>query len=231
VQVLITRPEPGASETARAVAALGWVPVLAPALHLASVPLSLPPGIQAILVASRAAARALPPTDVPVFAVGPATAAEATAQGVADVLPAAGDAEALAALVTARLDPRAGPLLLAVGAGYGAELTAMLRAAGFRVLRRVAYRAAPAEALPETASEAIGAGGVSAALFYSPRSAERIMELFRRAGLTGRCTAIDALALSPRIATTLRALPWRVIRATSRPDPAALLDMLGRASE
>ena len=33
--VLVTRPEPGAAETARRVAALGWRPILAPALVLA----------------------------------------------------------------------------------------------------------------------------------------------------------------------------------------------------
>ncbi|MBR0657452.1 uroporphyrinogen-III synthase [Plastoroseomonas arctica] len=231
MQVLITRPEPGASETALAVAALGWTPVLAPALTLASVPFALPPRIQAVLIASRAAARALPRTPLPVYAVGQATAADAIARGLPTVVAAEGDAAALAALVAERLDPGAGPLLLAVGEGYGAALTAMLRARGFRVLRRVAYRAAPAESLPEAARAGLAQGMVAAALFFSPRSATRIMELFRDAGLVERCTAIDALALSPRIATTLRSLPWRCIRATSRPDPAALLDMLGRPPE
>ncbi|MDB5369895.1 MAG: uroporphyrinogen synthase, partial [Roseomonas sp.] len=36
--VLVTRPEPGAVETATAVAALGWRPILAPALVLAPLP-------------------------------------------------------------------------------------------------------------------------------------------------------------------------------------------------
>ncbi|EHL99111.1 hypothetical protein HMPREF9946_03359, partial [Acetobacteraceae bacterium AT-5844] len=36
--VLITRPEPGGADTAAAVAALGWRPVLAPALVLAPLP-------------------------------------------------------------------------------------------------------------------------------------------------------------------------------------------------
>ena len=76
--VLITRPEPGAAETARRVAALGWRPILAPALVLAPRPFAAPPA-QALLLTSRAAARALPPSDTPVLAVGEATAAEARA--------------------------------------------------------------------------------------------------------------------------------------------------------
>jgi uroporphyrinogen-III synthase len=231
MQVLITRPEPGASETATAVAVRGWTPILAPALVLEPVRFARPAGIQAVLIASRAAARAMPPTTLPIFAVGQATAAEAIAQGSPEVLAAEGDADALAALVAARLDPAAGPLLLAVGAGYGAALTGLLRARGFRVLRRIAYRANAATALPEAALTAIQSGQVSAALFFSPRSATRIMELFHGAGLVERCTEIDALALSPRIAATLRALPWRSIRASPRPDPFGLLDMLGTAQE
>ena len=231
MHILITRPEPGAGETAQAVAARGFTPVLAPALTLEPVALVLPTRIQAVLLASRAAARALPPTDLPVFAVGGGTAAEARARGLPKVVTAEGDAAALAALVAARLDPSAGPLLLAAGVGYGDPLTGLLRAQGFRVLRRIAYRATPAASLPEPARAALAAGKVGAALFFSPRSAARMMELLRGAGLVERCTAIDALALSPRIAATLRVLPWRCIRATSRPDPVALLDMLGQAPE
>src|SRR3954465_4216067 len=80
--VLITRPEPGAAETARRVAALGWRPILAPALVLAPRPFAAPPA-QALLLTSRAAARALPPSDSLVLAVGEATAAEARARGFA----------------------------------------------------------------------------------------------------------------------------------------------------
>ena len=40
---LVTRPEPGAAETAALVAALGWRPVLAPALLLEPCRAPLPP--------------------------------------------------------------------------------------------------------------------------------------------------------------------------------------------
>ena len=52
--ILITRPEPGGSETATLVAALGWVPVLAPALVLAPRPPRALPAAQAVLLTSRA---------------------------------------------------------------------------------------------------------------------------------------------------------------------------------
>lgn len=232
--MLVTRPEPGAAETARALTALGWDPVLAPALRLEARPSALAQGLaraQALLLTSRTAARALPPTDLPVLAVGEATAAEARRQGCRNVTAAAGDAEALAALAAATLDPAAGPLLLAVGTGYGQELALALRQAGFRVRRRVAYIAAPATELPGAARQALAAGEIVAAMFFSPRSAESTISMLRTAGLAETTSGIVALAISPRVAAALRAdsaaLAWLAVRIAERPDQDSLLQLLG----
>ncbi len=233
--ILVTRPEPGAEETARRLAARGFRPVLAPALVLESRPFRLPPA-QALLLTSRAAARSLAAaapaaSDLPVLAVGEATAAEARAHGFLNVTAAGGDAAALAELAAARLDPAAGPLLLAVGEGYGQDLAAGLRARGFRVLRRIAYAARPARELPPAAQAALAAGEVAAALFFSPRSAACAVALLRAAGLAETVAGMEALAISPRVARTLEAalapLAWRALRIAERPDQDALLDLLG----
>ncbi|MFN9093841.1 MAG: uroporphyrinogen-III synthase [Alphaproteobacteria bacterium] len=227
--ILITRPEPGAAESARAVAALGWEAVLAPALALTALPFKAPGPCQAIIVTSRAAARALPPATLPLIAVGEATAAEARARGFADVRAAAGDAQALAALIGATLKPEAGTLCLAVGEGYALDLAAALRAKGFRVIRRVVYAARPSAALPAEALQAIRERRIHAALFTSPRSALVAMRLLADAGLHKAAQNMIAIALSPRIAAALAALPWAEIRTASRPDHAALLACLGPA--
>lgn len=229
--IWITRPEPGGAETARRVAALGWRPILAPALVLAPRGFAMP-AAQALLLTSRAAARALAPADIPVLAVGEATAAEARARGFTRVEAAAGDAAALAAQAARRLDPAAGPLLLAVGAGYGAELAADLRAHGFRVLRRVAYAAAPAPALPPDAVAALKQDGeVVAALFFSPRSARCAMSLLKASGCAATAAKMEALAISPRVAVAaaraLAPLAWRAVQIADRPDQDALLALLG----
>ena len=227
--ILITRPAPGSAETAAALAALGWHPILAPALMLYETPPATLPPAQALLLASRAAARALSPVLLPVLAVGDGTAAEARARGFADVTPAEGDAAALARLAATRLDPAAGPLLLAVGRGYGADLAAALRAQGFRVIRRVVYEAAPAEALPDPALAALRAGQVAAMLITSPRGARIMVALLRRAGLADASRAIRALVLSPRIAEALAPLSFAAVEMPVRPDPALLPALLGPA--
>jgi uroporphyrinogen-III synthase len=227
--ILITRPEPGAAESARAVAAFGWEAVLAPALTLTQLPFKAPGNCQAIIITSRAAARALPLVALPVIAVGEATAAEARARGFTDVRAAAGDAQALAALIGASLKPEAGTLCLTVGEGYALVLAEALRAKGFRVLRRVVYAARPSTELPKEACRAIREGRIHAALFTSPRSAREAMRLLAAAGLQKAAQNIIAIALSPRIASALCALPWAEIRTASRPDHAALLACLGTA--
>ena len=227
--VLITRPEPGAAETARAVAELGWDPVLAPALTLAALTFKPPPSCQALVITSRAAARALPPAALPVIAVGEATATEARARGFADVEAATGDAAALAALISATRRPEDGALCLAVGEGYALDLAAALRAKGFRVIRRVVYAARPSAGLPAEVQQALRDGSIYAALFTSPRLARETIRLLRDAGLAPAASRIIAITLSPRIAAALSALPWADIHTAARPDHAALLACLGRA--
>lgn len=231
---LVTRPEPGASETAAAVEALGWEAVLAPALVLAARPFDPPPpgGVQAVLLGSRAAARALAGRlgGHRVLGVGEATAAEARAAGAAEALAAAGgDAASLVALAGERLDPRAGPVLLAAGRGYGGDLAAGLRARGFRVLRRVAYEAREATALPDPAREALVAGRVGAALVTSPRGARVLVWLLRASGLEGAASGARAVALSERVARALAGGRWAAVEVAARPDGAALLARLGEA--
>jgi uroporphyrinogen-III synthase len=206
--------------------------VPAPALELRSRSFVMPPA-QAVLLTSRAAARALPPPvpGLPVLAVGEATAAEARAGGWTDCRAAEGTAESLADLVTKSLRPDGGPLLLVVGEGYALDLAAALRACGFRVIRRIAYAAAPAETLPEPARLAILAGRVGAVLFHSPRSALCAMTLLRAAGLAAAVPQMEVLAISRRVAQAAIAAAapqaWRAVRIAARPEEQALLALLG----
>ncbi|WP_424810821.1 uroporphyrinogen-III synthase [Roseococcus sp. YIM B11640] len=225
--VLITRPEPGAAETAARVEALGWRPILAPALVLAPLPGFRPVPAQALLLTSRAAARALAPWDVPVIAVGDATAEAARERGFVRVTAAEGDAAAMAELAARSLDPAAGPLLLAVGQGYSLELAAALRRRGFRVVRRLAYAAADAPGLPEEAARALRNREVSRALFFSPRSAACSLRALTAAGLEETTRGMEAIAISPRVAHALRPVPWKAIRIAPRPDQSHILELLG----
>ena len=237
--VLVTRPPPGARQTAERLAALGWTPVAAPCLAITPCPARLPaPGrLAAILVTSGQAVAALPASHhgVKLFSVGAATAAAARAAGFVDVRSADGDAVALAALVVGRLAPAAlvmgrlapagGTLLLASGAGQGMALAARLRGAGFVVVRRVVYAARPAAALPERALAALTGGQVRAAMFFSAQTA-RVFERLLPAGLRPLLAGADALAIGAEAASVLARLPWRAVRVAVRPTQDEMFALL-----
>jgi uroporphyrinogen-III synthase len=227
-RVLVTRPEPGASETAARLSALGFEPVLAPALVVAPRKVGVKSLPQAVLVTSGNAIPALPAAlrAVPLLAVGDATAARARAAGFSAVHSAGRDAAALAKLAAGLLAPSGGPLLLASGAGQGLALAADLRARGFTVRRRVAYAAAPAAALPAAARAALAAGAVRSALFFSPLSARRFVTILQRDIPAEVVQGIEALAISHPTEAALTALPWRRIRVASHPTQEALLALL-----
>jgi uroporphyrinogen-III synthase len=111
MRLLVTRPLDESQALAERLEARGHQAAIEPLLTIAPdllAPLSLE-GVQALLFTSANGVRAFalrsPRRDLPVYAVGPATAAAAREIGCATVESAGGDVRALAALVVTRLDP------------------------------------------------------------------------------------------------------------------------------
>ncbi len=228
MRVLVTRPLEDGTETAKQLAARGHETLLAPLLstHFFEGPEIALDDVQAILATSangiRALARRSQRRDLPVFAVGPQTAAEAKKLGYAAVKNADGDAEALARATRSWTSPDAGPLLHVVGEGNDGKLAASL--AGFSVRREVLYAVTPAGVMPMEAEAALRNGEVDAALFFSPRSAATFRDLALKAGL-----AVDmvlAAAISPAAGAALAPLAFRQLRTAAKPDQEHLLKLL-----
>jgi uroporphyrinogen-III synthase len=228
--VLITRPEPGASETAARVAALGLTPVVASFLDIRAVPSRLPPPdqIAAVLLASGSAIGPLPKSylDRPVLTVGSATARRAAAAGFTNVVSADGDATALVELVRKSRDPHKGTLLLAAGRGQSLALARELRASGYRVLRRVVYSAQPARQLPEAARAALLDGDTKFVLFFSAETALCFMRLVRAAGLIDTLRTRDAITIGGQAGMALRGDYWARVRVAGRPTQDEMLALL-----
>jgi uroporphyrinogen-III synthase len=228
--VLVTRPEPGAHETACRVAALGLAPVVAPVMTVRPVAAELPEpdSLQAILVASGNAVDPLPLSHrgLPLLAVGDATAARARRSGHTIVHSAAGNAEALADLASRLCDPNGRPLLLAAGRDRGEQLAALLHELGFEVVLRTVYTMEPVPALPEAAQRAIRDDQLRAVLFFSAETARIFMRLVSNADLIGRLESIDALAISAAAAAALSLLRWRRVRAALGPNQDEVLALL-----
>ncbi len=225
--MLVTRPEPGASQTAARLIAGGFEPVLAPLLTVRPGRARLPDAarLQAVVVASGNAV-ALPAAyhRLPLLAVGDSTAARARAVGFSDVRSAGGTAVDLAALAACLLRPERGPVLLAAGFGQSTRLARALRRQGLVVQRRAVYAAAGLRAFPEAAAAAI-ASGLYAGLFFSAATARTFVRLLPQ-GLRPRLQKTAAIAIGAAAAGVLSALPWSDIRVAAQPTQEGILALL-----
>ena len=233
-RVLVTRPSADAIPLAGELQRRGFDVLLQPLLRieLADDPLPDLSGVQALLFTSangvRAFSRCSELRTLPVFAVGDATAAAATAERFLSVASAGGDVADLARLVQSRLDPAGGKLLHAAGSAVAGDLAGALAAAGFAVERRQLYDARPVEGFDPAVQAALADGAVDAALFFSPRSAASFVSLVRAAGLAEACRDIAAFCLSNAVASAASNIAWRSIAVAPEPTQESLLATLER---
>lgn len=237
VQIIITRPEFDATETARRVTELGHEAVIAPLMtvHMTPGPPLDLAGVQALLLTSANGARALAGRmgghipDLSVLCVGDATARAAQAAGLGNVESAGGDIDDLARLAAARLRPEKGDLLHVAGTKVAGDLAGVLGADGFAYRREVLYEARAAESLPDTARDAIARCGADdaacAVMLYSPRTAALFRGLAEAAGQGDALGRATALCLSANVAARA-GLPWGAIRVAQEPTEDSLFDTL-----
>lgn len=236
MRLMITRPSQDAASLAERLLNLGHEVVLEPLLEICFragvvVPLN---GAAAILATSangvRAIAGASGRRDLPVFAVGDATAREARAAGFDRVVSAAGDVDSLAATVVDNLNPAAGHLVHAAGTRVAGDLHGLLTAHGFRIERVALYEARTAKMLSQSGAEAIKRGEIDGVLLFSPRTASTFVRLINDAGINPACRGIIAYCLSPAIAQAVAQRPddltWRNVCQAAHPDEGSLLELL-----
>ena len=235
MRVLVTRPRHRAAALARDLDAAGVEAIVEPLLDIvprAGAMLDLS-GVQALLVTSANAALPLAAAtgrrDLPVFAVGDATAAAVSDVGFGDVTSAGGAAGDLARLVGARLDPAAGALIHVAGATVAGDLTGPLEAAGFAARRVVLYDAQPVEALSPATVEVIAADRLDGVVFFSPRTAALFVTLARQAGIARHAHGLGAFCLSAAVAKAAEGLDWREVPISERPESAALVALVAAA--
>jgi uroporphyrinogen-III synthase len=182
--MLVTRPEPDASETAARLGALGIEGMACPLLVHQTLPGGLPEpnGFAAIAVTSTNALRALSERGVldrylklPLYAVGSRTAAAARALGFTQVTNTDGGFTALAELLAHT--PLLGPIFYPSARELAGDLAKSLAPFGRMVITAEVYAMNPVEALPLTATGGFASGSIGAVLLYSRRSAETFVKL------------------------------------------------------
>ncbi len=237
MRLIVTRPEPEATRTARVLIRLGHEAILSPMLdivtdHKARIPAR---DFQALAMTSSNAVRALAeradqvvPRDLPLFAVGDRTALEAKRAGFANARSAGGSLGDLVRLLAAELSADAGPLLYLAGETLAGDLAGELRASGFDVETAIVYRAVPRTRLSGVAEDALKADSVDGALVYSRRSAEAFASALGAAGLAPLAERVALFCLSEAAAGPLSQLTAGKVLVSERPDQISLFALIER---
>lgn len=230
--VMVTRPQPGLNDTMSALIKLGLTPLAAPLLSITHYPLRL--GLRqnetvydrVVVTSSQSLSslRAALPCETPLSVVGAMTAERAKALGFIHVTHGKGTAHDLVSALPSPKSTTSATLLLATGEGLGLDLAHDLRARGWRVTRRVVYRAVGVKRLSDHTRHLLREKKISAILFFSARTAQALIDIegideesFRH---------VRALALSPTVASVLQQKVWRDIAIAETPTQKALLKLL-----
>lgn len=223
----VTRAEPGASETAARLRALGLEPEVFPLLRVepATGGAFDLEGLQSLAFTSANGVRAFgqlsPRRDFSVFAVGPATAAAAKAAGFAQVTAGDGDGRALAERIAA-LSP-AGEIGVAAPDLPAFDLAGALQAKGLTARRLILYRTEMATDVPPALRRALAAQAIDGVLLHSPRAAEALAGLDLAAPIIAD---LELFALSEACAAPVRGLGWRRLQVARSPQDAELLKLI-----
>jgi uroporphyrinogen-III synthase len=225
-KVWITRASPGAEATAERAGALGFACIIAPLLTFRSIAAEIRPrpGEALAFTSINGVVRTAAMTDRRdnrVFVVGDATAQAARAAGFSDVVSAAGDVQALAALII-RAAPTAVLHLCALQTA--GDLVGALRAAGVEARKLAVYETAEKTDLPAAIRTALEHRTLSAILLHSPKAARTAAALldWREKVLE----AVVGIGLSSACIEPLRALPFEALIAAPQPTEDALMRAL-----
>lgn len=233
--VLVTRPEPGASATARRLSSLGFRPLAVPLTRTVPVaPATLPDGhdFDAVAVTSAAALRHAPPeliarlAALPCFAVGHASARTARDAGFTRVEPGEGRVEGLAGAMSRSLRPGARIAYLCGRVRTGG-LACRLAEAGLEARVIEVYDTVAAAHPPGGLEKTLDGRPIDAALIYSAYAAAILSRLAAGASLKSSFAGTRFLCISDRAAAALG--PQQRQRAAVAEDTTedALLALLG----
>jgi uroporphyrinogen-III synthase len=234
MRLLVTRPEPDAGREADALIALGHDPVRAPLLEiefLSDVPLPLE-GVQAVVITSRNTLRALenhPARDqvleLPLFAVGEATAWAGRQLGFREVTIGPGTGAGLPPLIRREVHPEQGPLLHIGAEKVAFDLRGALEEDGFELRRAILYRSRPVDTLTKDVVLELKSGTIAGVLLLSPRTARTFARLAQDRGLTEAAPGLVCYCLSKAVAEAVAPLGFE-IRVPQHPREEDLLALL-----
>ncbi|RAN39342.1 uroporphyrinogen-III synthase [Hyphomonas sp. GM-8P] len=228
--VIVTRAEPGASETMARLAAMDVTPIASPMLSLARLDVEMPDlsGVQHLVFTSANGVRFFSEASslraVKAWCVGPSTAAAAREAGFAAVYEGAGDAAALAADILVALPEGTEGVLHVANEAAAGDLVARLKEGGLPAEFLALYETRPSEDLTPEAEAALAAGP-ACVLIHSAKGAAAF------AWAAGDLDQAIVVAISEAAARPLQGREVAAIHVAEAPNEDALLATLAAVAD
>ncbi|MFU0505085.1 uroporphyrinogen-III synthase [Pseudaminobacter sp. NGMCC 1.201702] len=231
-RVLVTRPEPGASKTARRLEEAGFSPVILPLSRTVPLPVGIfPTGqIDAVAATSVNALRHAPADLIAslachrCFAVGAKTAAVAREMGFAAIVEGHGDAASLADMLLG--EPDIANVVYLAGRVRRDGFEDRLAGGGIKISVIETYDTRPVKYMPDELDAALDGGTIDAVLLYSAKAAEGFSNLLADPLRHSLFESARYFCLSPRIAAALSGGSRSRIFTASKPTEDDLLARL-----
>ncbi|WP_262693270.1 uroporphyrinogen-III synthase [Kordiimonas aquimaris] len=228
--ILVTRPIDEATLTAEKLEAMGHSVIIAPMLQVEAVSFEIPDENRSLIITSKNAAR-LGLVNIgnkarPIFAVGEKTADEIRALGFTNVTVGPGTARQMIPMLLECGISEKRKYTHLCGSNLAYNIAAVLRDEGLDADHTVTYQTQPARSVSIGVQEALDAGEIDVALFYSPRTATTFEEVVADHGRSDWLRQMKAVCLSTRVADNLLG-PWKSKEYAIIPTEKAVLSIVG----
>ena len=231
MRILVTRPGEDGIALAELLNISGIDSIVDPLMSIQQIhgPQLKLEGVQALLLTSANGVRALvnrsSRRDIPIYAVGEATARTARKFGFSQVHSADGNVDMLVDLVENILKPEDGSLLHIAGSSIAGDLIKSLSNSGFQCSRVILYKTNNSRRLLDSTIADIKQNKIDAVMLYSPRSAEIFVNLIRKARLVRSCQKIILICLSDAVYKKTLKIQWKAVRTSTEPNQGAIIEL------
>lgn len=229
IPIIVTRAEPGASETVERLKARGLTAISAPMLSLVELPdiqIPEPSDISGVMFTSANGVRtyATRRTDrhLHAWCVGPATAKAARDEGFETVHESAGNAVDLANFIATRTSPSKHPLLHVANSAATGTLRETLEARGHCTVFAPLYEMRPAQTLSEQVAKLLNKNARTIILLHSEKGASAFAALTETLAVSNSI----GVAISDRASTPLERSNLSAIYIAEGPNEDGLFAAL-----
>jgi uroporphyrinogen-III synthase len=224
---LIIRPLRDALPLARELKSRGVEPYLCPLYHPCFLPVSPLENLQALIVTSKNALRAIENQEalkkIPLYAVGDKTAQLAHDMGFSQVISASGTSQELIQCVLQEAHPKAGILWHLSGEIAKGNIVETLNAKGFEARERIVYRIEQTKNLPVLLLSHLQNQELTHVLFFSSHTTLLFVNLLKMNGLEKLACQMRAICLSQDVALKASTLTWKEIWISPKPEAQSIM--------